>query len=437
MFVIAAISLFATALDLGELFADKDAWTVSAVDFTVEHQEAGFKFASQKRDAAVAMRPGACAWYGTPLWETRVYFGEAGVRGVEMSVFNRGDAERGESAMEKREWSLADVEEFALAVNTRLAPDAKRLPAAEKRELRGGGWQLRREWEKAETPAQLVWGVSGRSLNGGRVEFVRLKLLPPAAKKPKGAAGAKARSSGQAAVKAAKANVKRNDDGDVWIANVPMVDQGRKGYCAAAVAERVLRYYEREVDEHEIAQQAQTSAAQGTSVTEMKSAVRAIASKEHLGYSEIVTMIADIGDIEKEIRKYNEAAKALKEPSRLELAAFTHGNMISVGELRSAMKPKVVKKMRTSDGRYRKFLTGVKAQIDAGVPVIWGVTLGLYPEPEIPQVSGGHMRIIIGYNAKTHELIYTDSWGAGHELKRMPEDWAFAITHDAFYLKPL
>ena len=57
--------------------------------------------------------------------------------------------------------------------------------------------------------------------------------------------------------------------------------------------------------------------------------------------------------------------------------------------------------------------------------------------PPLPQTFGGHMRLIIGYNAKTKEILYSDSWGAGHELKRMPEDWAFAITHDAFYLKPL
>ena len=47
------------------------------------------------------------------------------------------------------------------------------------------------------------------------------------------------------------------------------------------------------------------------------------------------------------------------------------------------------------------------------------------------------MRLIIGYNQKTREVLYTDTWGAGHELKRMPMDRAFAITHDAFYLRPL
>ena len=56
------------------------------------------------------------------------------------------------------------------------------------------------------------------------------------------------------------------------------------------------------------------------------------------------------------------------------------------------------------------------------------------------------MRLIIGYverkdqktkKTEIKEILYTDSWGAGHELKRMPADWAFAITHDAFFLKPL
>ena len=110
------------------------------------------------------------------------------------------------------------------------------------------------------------------------------------------------------------------------------------------------------------------------------------------------------------------------------------------------MKPKVVKKMRMKDFRYKKFMTGVKTQVDQGIPVFWGVTLGMFPEPGLPQAAGGHMRLIIGYverkdqktkKTEIKEILYTDSWGAGHELKRMPADWAFAITHDAFFLKPL
>ena len=121
----------------------------------------------------------------------------------------------------------------------------------------------------------------------------------------------------------------------------------------------------------------------------------------------------------------------------IDVASCMQGNTIMVGMIRERMKPEVVLKMRTRDSRFRRFLNGVKTQIDSGTPVFWGVTLGMFPEPEIPQASGGHMRLIIGYNQKTHRIFYSDTWGAGHERKAMDEDKAFAITHDAFYLKQL
>ena len=37
-------------------------------------------------------------------------------------------------------------------------------------------------------------------------------------------------------------NVKTEENGDVWIDNIPMVDQGPKGYCAPATFERAMRY---------------------------------------------------------------------------------------------------------------------------------------------------------------------------------------------------
>ena len=231
-------------------------------------------------------------------------------------------------------------------------------------------------------------------------------------------------------------NVTKSPNGDVFIDGVPMVDQGRKGYCAAAVAERVLRYYGSTVDEHEIAQQAGTSATGGTSVSDMKRAVTSIGERNGLGYQEIVSLSAGIGDIEEEVERYNKAAKAEKKPS-LSLADFTQGNMIHVSRLFEAMDGKVVYRMRLKDPRRKKFMAGVRQQVNAGIPVFWGVTLGIFPERGVnPQTAGGHMRLIIGYNDKKKEILFSDTWGEGHELKRMPEDWAFAITHDAFFLKP-
>ena len=174
----------------------------------------------------------------------------------------------------------------------------------------------------------------------------------------------------------------------------------------------------------------------GTNIREMRETVREVGSKCRLGYVKIVTFSSNLRDLEQEVADYNREAKTAKEPT-LSIDDFTEGNLIHIGSIRAAMKPKVLKKMRMKDSRFKRFLAGVKTQVDQGIPVIWGVTLGIFPEPGLPQSSGGHLRLIIGYNAKTKEILYSDSWGAGHELKRMPEDWAFAITHDAFYLKPL
>ncbi len=46
------------------------------------------------------------------------------------------------------------------------------------------------------------------------------------------------------------------------------------------------------------------------------------------------------------------------------------------------------------------------------------------------------MRIIIGYNKQSQELIYTDSWGAGHEMKRMKMDEAYTMTMQLTILQP-
>jgi hypothetical protein len=86
---------------------------------------------------------------------------------------------------------------------------------------------------------------------------------------------------------------------------------------------------------------------------------------------------------------------------------------------------------------FTKFKADIHERISKGIPLLWGVVLGIYPEPGIPQTAGGHMRLIIGFNDKKNEILYSDSWGAGHELKRMPVDWAWTVTRSLIYMKPL
>ncbi len=421
------LPLMLSVCDLGAHFEKPGSWEESSVDFTVDHQGDGFGFASQKRDIVNCMGRGKCTWHGIDVWEARIYYGAEGATSVEMSLYNRGD-DRDGAAMEAEE-----LKSLLSRVAEKAEPNGKIGRNPKKVKLRNGGFQYTKSWDKGPNAVELDWGVNGAKRKDLTADFVRVTVSPKGAKNAKSKSKRAFGSAGKAKV---KSHVKKNADGDVWIDGVPMVDQGQKGYCAAATSERVLRYYGHDIDEHEIAQSAGTTARGGTSMSEMVETVKTVGSKCRLGFSTVVSMVSDFRDIEKDLKKYNEAAKGEDAPE-LSMDQFRRGNSIMVGEMLAAMKPKVVKKMRTKDPRYRKFLSGVKAQVDQGIPIFWGVMLGMFPEPGLPQMAGGHIRLIIGYNQKTHEILYTDSWGAGHELKRMPEDWAFAITHEAFFLKPL
>ena len=84
-----------------------------------------------------------------------------------------------------------------------------------------------------------------------------------------------------------------------------------------------------------------------------------------------------------------------------------------------------------------RFEQDIENHIHRGIPLLWSVYLGLLPEEKLsPQARGGHMRLIIGYDAKAKEVYYSDTWGGGHELKKMPLANAWTITDGLFTLEP-
>ena len=419
------------ACDLGEAFVlSSENWDQAADDLLVDYAKYGFKFTDKKKRILGCAAP-TVSLLGVQAAETRFFFAadRSKIERMEFSLCNRGEAEVAGKIL-----SMEDLKQLLATVSERLSADGK-VPKTVSRKI-AGGMTYSRAWPKRDPAAELLWGVSGDK-EGKRAEFATLRLSrgkPSAGKSgPAGkpTAGTKAGSA---------ANVKRTDEGDVYIANVPMVDQGRKGYCSVAAAERVLRYYGNDVSEHEIAQMAGSSGTEGTDVASMIAAVETIGKKCGLGKTEVVSNMRSWDDVESRLAKYNQAAKKLKRPE-LSLSAFItqKGNMrtLHVGDLEQAMEPKVLKAMAMKDGAgYKRFLAGVKAQVDQGLPLFWGVRLGVYPEPECPQAAGGHMRLVVGYNAEAKEILYSDTWGAGHELKHIPQDWAWTITASLFYLKP-
>ena len=60
--------------------------------------------------------------------------------------------------------------------------------------------------------------------------------------------------------------------------------------------------------------------------------------------------------------------------------------------------------------------------LEQGIPIIWGVP--------------GHMRLLIGYHPENAEMVYTDSWGAGHEFKTMTINDYINMSVGTWILQP-
>jgi hypothetical protein len=228
----------------------------------------------------------------------------------------------------------------------------------------------------------------------GRPEFLRLKIAP---RDTKGVFAA-AFQGRAAAVKVSDLpkNVVRQGD-DVFIKGIPMVDQGPKGYCVVATAQRLLEYYGIPADQHQIAQVAESDAKKGTNSLAMSEA---------------------LGKIDYRFK------------TRFKIHAMGYeGRLVQVDERKMTVGREFPQ---------TQFEKVIRKSIDEGIPLLWGLTLGKYPEepPISLQQNGGHMRMIIGYNDATRRLIFTDSWGAGHEMKRMAMDDAYQASHGLFIMTP-
>ncbi len=199
----------------------------------------------------------------------------------------------------------------------------------------------------------------------------------------------------------AAANVERREHGDVVITDIPMVDQGPKGYCAPATAERAMRYLGVPADMYVLAMAGGTKFGGGTSVD---------------------ALLAGVGrDIKRKGRSFDQWSGQLK-------------------------------------------IKEIAKHIDKGVPIIWGmysteawnsladertekrraVTDWKAWKAEMDQInqtaalekdrSRSHVVLLIGYNAETNELAFSDSWGERFIERWMTLAEAESISQNSFWM---
>ena len=314
-----------------------------------------------------------------PVEECTVDFLGGKVNGITFSIYNRGDS--GQADLPELQRRSAKCNE-ALRKSLGVAPSPRRPDPAQG--LLAQGWT----WFSPQGMACLEYNPE---LEHGKAEYMRMRLAPRDAK---GAiAGSMREHRGGSTLSELAAAVKHNTQGDVWIEGVPMVDQGAKGYCVVASAQRLFEYYGISCDEHQLAQLAGSQAEGGTSSLEMMKALQTLDQYFHMQFRPLALLYTD---------------HKLHEPK--------------------SQKP-------VDEKEYQKLVTEYTSK---GIPLLWGLQLGKYPEepPLKEQVAGGHMRLIIGCNPRTGQVIFTDSWGLGHELKRMKLTDAWKATDGLFAMQP-
>ncbi len=365
--------------------------------------------------------------------------GHTQLSGIQISVYNRGDA----GDLDQKSFdALVAQSKNALSDLTGTAAAERGTDNGSAVQSRGLVWttpQSRYLLEWSATPENKVQGIAYRA------EFVRLKITP-AHDQPKTfldqlrtAASVTAGVTRPATVHASElpARIVKDPDGGERLPNIPMVDQGQKGYCVTAATERVLRYYGVEVDQNELAQIANTATEGGTSTDAMLAALKKLASRFKVNV--ITEVNPSYQDFLREIDDYNRVARNAPKASNATLID-TRATPLSYDMIYEQMQGDLLRDARTklNPAYMTRFEHDIQARLDRGIPLLWSVALGLLPEEKLnPQARGGHMRLIIGYNAKTKEVYYSDTWGIGHELKKMPLANAWTITTGLFTLEPI
>ena len=373
-------------LDLVEYFDKEGVWETKADRFVIANGAYGFHFLDAERTTAASTKHDGLLFFDFPVYEARVFWGDTGIRRAEFSIYNKGDA-----------GFPLDKEGFEKLVNKLGSSLNKKYGrgVGGPREKPAANMVVRSSrWTRQSPMVQMQWAYvephgRGKRRTEYQPEYIRVIFVP----KTGMAAKDNAALTGESMLVRAKSlrelreNIMSNSKGDVMIENMPMVDQGDKGYCAAASAERILRYYGLEVDQHQVAQLAETSARGGTSLQGISEAVSTIGKSFKLDEKALLKVDdgASFKDSQtyEDLREYNKIAKK-KGGKVLDWEDFatrvsSHVRSINIQAIWDAMDPGLLMEARLRHRQpFEKFKRDVKTYIDSGIPLLWSCLVGIY-----------------------------------------------------------
>jgi hypothetical protein len=196
-------------------------------------------------------------------------------------------------------------------------------------------------------------------------------------------------------------NLETRPNGDVVIGDLPMVDQGPKGYCAPATMERAMRHLGLAADMYVLANAGGTAFGGGTSMYSLFEGVGRYIRRKGRKFDQWR------GEMKlKEIAKYVDKGV----PVMWGLSSTDAFNTTANDRL----------KERTSVTEWAAWQTKMEQA---------AATSELKPDME-----SAHVVLIIGYNPKTNEIAFSDSWGERYKERWITIPEAERVSQQRFYV---
>lgn len=420
--IASCMAMDAMASSLEMLWERDPLWEFTQETFLPAARPLGFKWMTASCDLARCGPREKMTVGGVPVGEAVARFSDGRLSEISAVLYARGD--NGEITRGEFE----DLIKRSVAAISGVSGVKAQMRG---KDLKGAARAEGVVWQTARTQLLLEYAISRVVTATGvnyRPEFVRLEISPLNKRQP---AKELVFASKSDAKPDFRTKVKKSSGGDVWISGVPMVDQGDKSYCLVASAERVLRYYGMRVDQNELAQLVGTDRWRGTDLKAAQEGLRQAGGR--LRFKVKMEDEPDLREFEALVQDYNRRSTRFGK----KLQVITPQGDVDPFQVMAEMQLEALKETRLAQrAKMARFLRSVMSSVDAGQPLLWGVALGVVPEAGLVQKSGGHVRLILGYNPITNEILYSDSWGAGHELKRMTASDAWIIHSFSLGLTP-
>lgn len=367
-----------TAIDAGtpSAFSESVAkfWTGDGNEF-VNAWDCGKLLRWQKTETAgkeprvqYAAYLGGTKIFGVPAEQIKLETVGGKLREIEIMFFNKGDTAARLGFGTESVKSFGEKKDFTEELWEKCAEEIRRVLGKFGKARRGkiGSLKLRRSVE--------IWENGGNAFlaDAEKNEFVRVLIVPREQLK-KLTSSAAERAQGDL-----RENVVRRPNGDVLIGEIPMVDQGQKGYCVPATVERVLRYYGiGKLDMHKIADLAGTRVGGGTTMAGVVRGVGPVVKKNRLKFATRRMQFAKIRQC---------ADKGIP----------MFWCMYAAPDYLTRLRANTAERAGTADfsAFAKKLKNAERLEISRN-----------------EMMNHAHVCLIIGYNAKTKEICVSDSWG--------------------------